>query len=157
MLGQGRTNASWWRCRLNWRRELPRTGRLPCLSKKRGSFLAWRPRSGMSMPRFAPFVGRCYENPSTGPAVANGSRLIAKGTRTCPRIRSSLHPNATGTARVLRHCNRMFPDFARITCQCNPHLSRFRSRFHTNATDTARIPRKCNLSVCKIRPNYTQM
>ena len=38
----GRTNGSWWRCRLNWRRELPRTQRLSCLSKRRGSLLAWR-------------------------------------------------------------------------------------------------------------------
>ena len=87
MLEQGRIIASWWRCRLNLRRELPRIQRLSCSSKRRGSF-SWRggrwARGGMSMPRFAPCVGRCHLNISTGLGRrGKWVRIYVKATQTC--------------------------------------------------------------------------
>ena len=109
------------------------------------------------MPKFAPCVGRCYENLSTGPAVANGSRLRAKITRTCSEFgHQSIQMQPTP------------PEFYAIATECFPNSP----ELHANATnichdfgqysiqmqpDTARIPRKCNLFLCKMRPNYTQM
>ena len=101
----------------------------------------------MSMPRFAPCVGRCYENLSTGPAVANGSRLRAKRTRICNEFgHHSIQMQPTP------------PEFYAIATECFPNSP----ELHANAThichdfgqystqmqpNTARIPRKCNLSL----------
>ena len=87
-------------------------------------------------------------------AVANGSRLCAKGTRTCPEFgHHSIQmqpPSLLPTRIFYDNATEFCPEFARITCQCNP-------LFSPNATQTARIPFKCNLILCKIRPNYNQM
>ena len=133
MLGQGRINAFWWRCRLNWRRELPRTQRLSCLNKRRGSF-SWRggrwARGGMSMTRFAPCVGRFYQNLSTGPPWQMG----------LPDFKHEECERAPNSVIIPTKCNRhrryfmpmqpkILPNSPEFTCQCNPHLSRFRSIF----------------------------
>ena len=94
------------------------------------------------MPRFAPCVGRCYENLSTGPAVANGSRLRAKGTRTCPEFgHHSIQMQPTP------------PELHAIATECFPNSL----ELHANAThirhDFGQFPYKCNPN----RPNSTQM
>ena len=79
-------------------------------------------------------------------AMANGSRLCAKATRTCLEFG--------------HHSIQMQPTPPEFLYQCNPHVSRFRSICHTNATNTERNPRKCNLILCKnsseLHSNATQ-
>ena len=85
-------------------------------------------------------------------AVANGSQLCA--TRTCLEFGHHSIQMKPTPPECYADATEFRPEFARITCQCNPHLSRFRLISQTNATNTARLRRKCNLILCKIRPNY---
>ena len=181
MLGKGRTNGSWWRCRLNWRRELPRTQRLSCLSKRRGSFLAWR-QVGARRDEHAGVCSLCcpcYENLSTGPAVANGSRLRAKRTRTCSEFghhsiqmqptppefcaiatecfpnSPELHANATHICHDFgQYSTQMQPNTARIPTQMQPVSLQNSSELHTNANqiclNSVNIPSTCKPN----RPNF---
>ena len=111
----------------------------------------------MSMPRFAPCVGRCYENLSTGRAVANGSRLHAKGTRTCPEFGHHSIQMQPTPPEFHANATERFPNSPELHANATHIRHDFRSIFHTNASNTARIPRKCNLILCKIRPNHTHM
>ena len=93
----------------------------------RGEEVSWRggrwARGGMSMPRFAPCVGRCCENLSTGPAVANGSRLHAKGTRTCLEFGHHSIQMQPTPPEFYANATCFFAEFVRITFKCKPNLS----------------------------------
>ena len=111
----------------------------------------------MSMPRFAPCVGRCCENLSTGPAVANGSRLHAKGSRTCPEFGHhsiqmqptppEFHANATerfpNSPELHANATHIRHDFGQYSIQMQPKPP----EFHANATcffaEFVRITFKC--------------
>ena len=88
--------------------------------------------------------------------AAVGSRLHAGGTRTCPELRSSFHPNATQTARILCRCNQRFfrtrpnympmqPTLVTISIdipyKCNPNRPNFM---------------QCNFFLCRLRANHIQ-
>ena len=145
MLGQGRMNASWWRCRLNSRRELPRTQRPSCLRKKRGSF-SWHgskwARRGVSMPKFPPCVGRCFQNLSTGSPWQMGPDFMQKQPELAPI--SVIFPSK---------CNQHRPNFMPMQRNSVPNSP----EILTNAThinhDFGQYSMKCN----QHRPNSTQM
>ena len=124
MLGQGR---------IKEKRILLRTLRLSCLSKRRGSFSrrgGKRARDGMSLPRF---------ESQHWAAVANGSRLHTKGTRTCPEFGHRSIQMQPTPPEFYANATEFCPEFAGITCQCKPQKSQFRSISHTHATQTVRI------------------
>ena len=80
-------------------------------------------------------------------AVANDSRLYAKGNRTCPEFGHHSIQMQPTPPEFYANATDFSPEFARITCQCKTHLSRIRSIFHTSATFF------CGEFV----PNYIQM
>ena len=125
MLGQGRINAFWWRCRLNWRRELPRTQRLACLRKRRGSF-SWRggswARGGMSLPRVCSVCWPLLLESQHWAAVANGSRLYAKGTHICPEFGHNSIQMQPKRARIPRKCNLILCNIRPNCIQMQPKL-----------------------------------
>ena len=121
--------------------------------------LAWR-QVGARRDEHAKVCSLCWPLLSESQrwaAVANGSRLYAKLTRTLPEFgHHSIQVQATPND-FCANATEFRPEFARITHECKPQLSRFRSTFLTNATNTARIPRTCNLILCRLRPTYIHM